>query len=108
MGNIKYSVSLSKDKEGKPILRTIDRGLYEILNALPHKSTGSKHEIAGFKLSYFDFIAIGFGLSMSPILPIRAYCYFILGNARLLLQCFGRRLYPHSLSGVWKHLGLDT
>lgn len=63
MGNIKYSVSLSKDKEGKPILRTIDRGLYGIL-MLMHKSTGSKHEIAGFKLSYFDFIAIGFGFSM--------------------------------------------
>lgn len=63
MGNIKYSVSLSKDKEGKPMLRTIDRGLYGIL-MLMHKSTGSKHEIAGFKLSYFDFIAIGFGFSM--------------------------------------------
>lgn len=63
MGDIKYGVSLIKDKDGTPIIRTIDRGLYGIL-MLMHKSTGTKYELGGFKFSFFDFIAIGFGISM--------------------------------------------
>lgn len=90
MGNIKYSVSLSKDKEGKPMLRTIDRGLYGIL-MLMHKSSGSKHEIAGFKLSYFDFIAIGFGLSM---------LLFYLSGLIITSFCKGKRKIAFSVLGV--------
>ncbi|BDB65843.1 membrane protein [Helicobacter cinaedi] len=89
MGNIKYSVSLSKDKEGKPMLRTIDRGLYGIL-MLMHKSSGSKHEIAGFKLSYFDFIAIGFGLSM---------LLFYLSGLIVTSFCKGKRKVAVSVLG---------
>lgn len=63
MGNIKYSVTLNKNREGEPVLRTIDRGLYGIL-MLMHKSSGKKYEILGFKLSIFDFLAISFGISL--------------------------------------------
>lgn len=63
MGNIKYSVALAKDRNEQPILRTIDRGLYGIL-MLMHKSHGTKYELGGFKFSFFDMIAIGFGISM--------------------------------------------
>lgn len=63
IGNIQYSATLNKDKDGKPVLRTIDRGLYGIL-MLMHKSAGTKYNMGGFKFSAFDCIAIGFGISM--------------------------------------------
>lgn len=63
MGNVKYSATILKEKDGTMILKTIDRGLYGIL-MLMHKSTGTKHEIGGFRFSFFDAIAITFGISM--------------------------------------------
>ncbi|MDE6886156.1 MAG: hypothetical protein K2P17_03870 [Helicobacteraceae bacterium] len=63
MGNIKYNVSLTKNKNNEPTLRIIDRGIYGIL-MLMHKSNGKKYDICGFKLSIFDFIAISFSISL--------------------------------------------
>ncbi|TLD80771.1 hypothetical protein LS68_004610 [Helicobacter sp. MIT 05-5293] len=63
MGGLTYSVSLSLNKQGEPQLRAVDRSLYGIL-LLMHKAKGSKYEIGSFKLGLFDFIAIGFALSL--------------------------------------------
>ncbi|MGI0406449.1 hypothetical protein ACRE1S_03585 [Helicobacter himalayensis] len=54
MGDIKYNVSITKDKDGTNILRTTDRGLYGIL-LLMHKAKGK---------FYFDIIAVAFAISM--------------------------------------------
>ncbi|WP_258864190.1 MULTISPECIES: PepSY-associated TM helix domain-containing protein [unclassified Helicobacter] len=54
MGNIKYSASIAKDRDGTNILRTTDRGLYGIL-LLMHKAKGK---------FYFDIIAVTFSISM--------------------------------------------
>lgn len=63
MGSIKYQVILIKNNDGSLSLRAIERSIYGIL-VLMHKSKGQKNEILGFNISYFDFIAIGFGLSL--------------------------------------------
>ena len=63
MGNIKYSVMLTKDRNDKPILRAVDRSLYGVLMMM-HKSGGNKFELGGFKFTFFDFIAVCFGFSM--------------------------------------------
>lgn len=54
MGNMKYSVSIVKNKQGEPQLRVVDRGLYGIL-LLMHKAKGAY---------YFDIMAIGFSISL--------------------------------------------
>lgn len=90
MGNIKYSVTLNKNKEGKPILRTIDRGLYGIL-MLMHKSSGKKYEILGFKLSIFDFLAISFGISLM---------IFYLSGLIVTSFCKGKRAPAFGILGM--------
>ncbi|MDE5591526.1 MAG: hypothetical protein K2I63_01005 [Helicobacter sp.] len=54
MGTLKYQVTLSKDKDGSYILRSIDRNLYGVLLLL-HKSAGKY---------YFDILAIGFSIAL--------------------------------------------
>lgn len=54
MGSIKYSASITTNKQGESIVRVTDRGLYGIL-LLMHKSKGK---------FYFDIIAVGFSLSL--------------------------------------------
>ncbi|MWV61722.1 hypothetical protein DCO58_08045 [Helicobacter saguini] len=54
MGNIAYSVTLQKDKNGEYKIRVVERSLYGIL-LLMHLSKGS---------FWFDIIAIGFALSL--------------------------------------------
>lgn len=90
MGNIKYSVSLAKDKEGKPILRATDRGLYGIL-LLMHKSTGKKYEVGGLRFSAFDGIAIGFGISM---------LIFYLSGLIITSFCKGKRGVAFGVMGL--------
>ncbi|CUU40851.1 hypothetical protein [Helicobacter typhlonius] len=90
MGDIKYGVSLVKDKDGTPIIRTIDRGLYGIL-MLMHKSTGTKYELGGFKFSFFDFIAIGFGISM---------LLFYLSGLIMTSFCKGKRKVSFGVLGA--------
>lgn len=90
MGNIKYNASLSKNKQGEPTLRTIDRGLYGIL-MLMHKSGGTKYEVLGFQFSFFDFFAIGFGLSM---------LIFYLSGLIVTSFCKGKRASALSVLGA--------
>lgn len=54
MGSIKYSASITTNKQGESIVRVTDRGLYGIL-LLMHKAKGK---------FYFDIIAVGFALSL--------------------------------------------
>ena len=63
IGNIKYSATLGKDKSGNAYVYVIDRGLYGVL-VMMHKSAGTKHNMLGFKLTFFDVIAIAFSISM--------------------------------------------
>lgn len=63
MGNVYYGVNIVQEKDGKIILRATQRNLYGVL-MLMHKSTGTKFALGGFKFSLFDFIAIGFGISL--------------------------------------------
>lgn len=63
MGNTYYNAMLTKNKADKPILRVTQRNLYGVL-MLMHKSSGTKHEVFGLQLSVFDWIAIGFGISL--------------------------------------------
>lgn len=90
MGNIKYGVNIAKDKNDKPILRTTERNLYGVL-MLMHKSGGTKHEIGGFKFSYFDFIAISFGISL---------VIFYLSGLIITSFCKGKRASAFGVMGV--------
>ena len=54
MGSIKYSASITTNKQGESIVRVTDRGLFGIL-VLMHKAKGKV---------YFDIIAVGFSLSL--------------------------------------------
>ncbi|GAD17988.1 hypothetical protein [Helicobacter fennelliae] len=63
MGNVKYSAFISKDPSGKVIMNVIDRNLYGVLMMM-HKSGGTKFELGGFRFSFFDFIVVGFGVSL--------------------------------------------
>ena len=63
MGTLTYTVIVSKNKEGEPQLKVVDRGWYGIL-LLMHKAKGQKWEMGDIKLGAFEFIAIGFGLSL--------------------------------------------
>ncbi len=54
MGDIMHFVIIAKDKDNKPIMRVIDRGIYGFI-ALMHLSKGS---------FWFDIIAIGFCASL--------------------------------------------
>lgn len=90
MGNVKYGVSLGKDKDDKPILRTVDRNLYGVLMMM-HKSGGSKFELGGFKFTFFDFIAVGFGISM---------ILFYLSGLIITSFCKGKRLSGFGVMGL--------
>lgn len=63
IGNVAYSATISKGKDGKPTFRVVERSWYGVL-LLMHKSSGSKFELGSLKLSVFDFLAIGFGASL--------------------------------------------
>ena len=63
MGNIKYSAVIRKDKDGNDVLYVVNRSLYGVLMMM-HKSGGTKNDIFGFKLTYFDMIAVSFSISM--------------------------------------------
>lgn len=63
IGNIKYSASLKSNKDGSTSVYVVDRGIYGIL-LMMHKSGGKKYDIFGFKLNFFDLIAITFSISM--------------------------------------------
>ena len=63
IGNVAYSATISKGKDGKPTFRVVERSWYGVL-LLMHKSSGSKFELGSLKLSIFDFLAIGFGTSL--------------------------------------------
>ena len=63
IGNLAYSASISKNSEGKPTFRVVERSLYGVL-LLMHKSHGTQFSLLGFKLSAFDIFAIGFGFSL--------------------------------------------
>ena len=54
MGSIRYSVMVTKEKDGTYVLRAVERSLYGIL-LLMHKGKG------GF---YFDIIAVSFSISL--------------------------------------------
>ncbi|RDU72865.1 hypothetical protein CQA66_02975 [Helicobacter aurati] len=54
MGNLRYNVSIIKEKNGDYVLRAVERSLYGVL-LLMHKSKGKY---------YFDIIAIGFSISL--------------------------------------------
>ncbi|RAX54923.1 hypothetical protein CCY99_01915 [Helicobacter sp. 16-1353] len=62
MGNTKYQISLTQNNNGA-VVKVTDRSIYGIL-VLMHKAKGEKNDVFGFKISFFDLIAIGFGLSM--------------------------------------------
>ena len=62
MGNVYYDVVISQDKNGA-MLRATQRNLYGVL-MLMHKSVGTKFQLGSFRFSLFDFIAIGFGISL--------------------------------------------
>lgn len=61
MGNIYYGAMILKDRDGQLIVQVTKRNLYGVL-MLMHKSVGTKFELGGFKFSFYDFIAIGFGI----------------------------------------------
>lgn len=63
MGNVRYGAIIIKDKDGSFVVRTIERNLYGVL-MLMHKSVGTKFQLGSFRFSLFDFIAIGFGISL--------------------------------------------
>lgn len=63
MGNVKYSATIMNDQKEGLILNVADRNLYGVLMMM-HKSGGTKFELGGFKFTFFDFIAVCFGLSM--------------------------------------------
>lgn len=63
IGNIKYSATIRKDKEGNDVVYVVNRGLYGVLMMM-HKSGGTKNDILGFKLAFFDMIAVAFSISM--------------------------------------------
>lgn len=63
MGNVYYGATILKDRDGQIIVQVTKRNLYGVL-MLMHKSVGTKFELGSFKFSFFDFIAIGFGISM--------------------------------------------
>lgn len=64
MGNIQYGASIFNDqRENKIIMQVTERNLYNILMFM-HKSVGKKFEIGDMKFMIFDFLAIGFGISM--------------------------------------------
>ncbi|WP_276891617.1 hypothetical protein [Helicobacter japonicus] len=90
MGNIKYSVALTKDKRDRPILRSVDRNLYGVLMMM-HKSGGSKFELGGFKFTFFDFIAVCFGLSM---------ILFYLSGLIMTSFCKGKRKSAFGVLGI--------
>ncbi|CAM3618798.1 MULTISPECIES: hypothetical protein [Helicobacter] len=68
MGNLKYSVTLSKDKAGNPIVRSVERGWYGVLLML-HKAAGKW---------YFDILAVGFSVALIVLylsgLFLTAFC----------------------------------
>lgn len=68
MGNLKYSVTLTKDKEGNPIVRSKDSHWYGVLLML-HKSAGKW---------YFDVLAVGFSIALVVLylsgLFLTAFC----------------------------------
>lgn len=72
MGDLKYSVMLTKDKNGNLILRAIDRHWYGVLLML-HKSAGKY---------YFDILAVGFSIAL-----------IILYLSGLFLTAFCKRNY---------------
>ena len=63
IGNIYYGAMILKDRDGQLVIQVTKRNLYGVL-MLMHKSVGTKFELGGFKFSFYDFIAIGFGISM--------------------------------------------
>lgn len=78
MGNLKYSVTLTKDKEGNLILRSVDRHWYGVLLML-HKSAGKW---------YFDVLAVGFSIVLVVLylsgLFLTAFCKWNLFSASVV------------------------
>ncbi len=68
MGDLKYSATLAKDKEGNPVVRSVDRHWYGVLLML-HKAAGKW---------YFDVLAVGFSIALIVLylsgLFLTAFC----------------------------------
>lgn len=90
MGDVKYSVALLMEKNGNLILRTTERNLYGVLMMM-HKSGGKKYEIGDFRFSLFDFLAIGFGISM---------LLFYLSGLIMTSFCKGKRKAAFGVMGI--------
>lgn len=90
MGNIKYSVAITKDRDDNLVLRSVDRNLYGVLMMM-HKSGGSKFELGSFKFTFFDFIAVCFGLSL---------VLFYLSGLIMTSFCKGKRKSGFIVMGI--------
>ncbi len=98
IGDIKYSATLRKNKDGSTSVYVIDRGIYGILMMM-HKSGGKKYDILGFKLNFFDLIAITFSISMIMFylsgLIVTSFCK---KNRKNAFTCFSLGLIVTILS----------
>ncbi len=98
IGNVKYSATLRTNKDGSTSVYVVDRGIYGILMMM-HKSGGKKYDIFGFKLSFFDFIAITFAISMLIFylsgLIVTSFCK---KNRKTALIYFGAGLITTTLA----------
>ena len=63
MGNVYYGATILKERDGAVNMQVTKRNLYGVL-LLMHKSKGSKFKIGDFAFSFFDFLAMGFGVSL--------------------------------------------
>lgn len=63
MGNVYYGATILKERDGGVVMQVTKRNLYGVL-LLMHKSKGSKFKIGDFAFSWFDFLAMGFGVSL--------------------------------------------
>lgn len=97
IGNVAYSATISRGKDGKPTFRVVERSWYGVL-LLMHKSSGSKFELGSFKFSVFDILAIGFGISLLLFylsgLIVTSFCkrdrvvsFAILGGGVIVCVC---------------------
>lgn len=90
MGNVKYSAMIMNDQKEGLILNVVDRNLYGVLMMM-HKSGGTKFELGGFKFTFFNFIAVCFGLSM---------ILFYLSGLIMTSFCKGKRKSSFGVIGI--------
>ncbi|WP_300447492.1 hypothetical protein [uncultured Helicobacter sp.] len=90
IGNVKYSATIMNDQKEGLILNVVDRNLYGVLMMM-HKSGGTKFELGGFKFTFFDFIAVCFGLSM---------ILFYLSGLIMTSFCKGKRKSGFGVMGI--------